>query len=120
MHGETKQWEGTMADVGASPNDPVFINHHTMIDCLFEQWQQKHPTKVTYDGPNQERRYAGHSSNDCIVPFIPLFTHKQMFKRASDFGYSCDLKKFKEQTPKPPTPPTRPPTTSTPSSTGTY
>ena len=114
MHGEASQaeWEGTMADVAASPNDPVFINHHTMIDCLFEQWLQKYPTKVTYDGPNQERRYAGHSSNDCIVPFIPLFTHEQMFKRASDFGYSCNLQTF-EDTPTPSTTPTSTPSTGT-------
>ena len=29
---------GVMADVAASPNDPIFINHHAMIDCIFEEW----------------------------------------------------------------------------------
>ena len=79
-----------MSDVAASPNDPVFINHHTMIDCLFEQWLQKYPNKA-YVGPVHEEIFAGHSSKDCIVPFIPLFTHQEMFKTADNFGYSCDL-----------------------------
>ena len=92
---EQKNWKGTMEDVAASPNDPVFINHHTMIDCLFEQWLQKHPTKYVVP---VLKRFAGHSSNDCIVPFIPLFTHQEMFKTADNFGYSCDL-----QTKEPPT-----------------
>ena len=28
---------GNMADAGASPNDPFFIIHHTMIDCIFDE-----------------------------------------------------------------------------------
>ena len=62
-------WKGTMSDVAASPNDPVFINHHTMIDCLFEQWLQKYPNKAYYVGPlEHEEIFAGHSLKDCIVP----------------------------------------------------
>ena len=34
---------GVMADVGASPNDPVFLDHHTMVDCILEEWLQEHP-----------------------------------------------------------------------------
>ena len=33
-----KNESGVMADVAASPNDPIFINHHTMIDCILEEW----------------------------------------------------------------------------------
>ena len=42
--------EGTMGNVAASPNDPVFINHHTMIDSIFEQWLQQYPNGK-YGGP---------------------------------------------------------------------
>ena len=82
--------EGTMGDVAASPNDPVFINHHTMIDSIFEQWLQQYPNGK-YGGPMMEPKFAGHSANDCIVPFIPVYTHMDMFKPAKDFGYSYDF-----------------------------
>ena len=28
---------GAMAFVASSPNDPVFVNHHIMVDCVLEQ-----------------------------------------------------------------------------------
>ena len=30
--------QGTMVSEGASPNDPVFFNHHTMVDCLLDKY----------------------------------------------------------------------------------
>lgn len=69
-------------------NDPVFINHHTMIDCLLEQWLTSHPATL-------QSQFAGHAAGDCIVPFIPLFNHSEVFsKSANDFGFSCDLRSF--------------------------
>ena len=82
-----------MSDIAASPNDPVFINHHTMIDCLFDQWLELYPDSP-YVGPKEDRRFAGHGQDDCIVPFYPPKTHRQMYKIGSDFGYECDLPKF--------------------------
>ena len=82
--------EGTMANVAASPNDPVFFNHHTMVDSIFEQWLQQHPNGE-YGGPNNDVKFAGHSDNDCIVPFIPVYTHMDMFKWAEYYGYSYDF-----------------------------
>ena len=83
--------QGVMADVPASPNDPIFINHHTMIDCIFELWLKCNSDKsYPSDIPN-ELLYEGHRKNDYIVPFIPLYTHQDMFKTADEFGYTCDL-----------------------------
>ena len=76
-----------MSHVAASPNDPIFINHHAMIDCIFEQWL-KNNRQATY--PNDVGK-DGHRRDDYIVPFIPVFSHKDMFKTADNFGYSCDL-----------------------------
>ena len=74
-------------------NDPVFINHHTMIDCLFEQWLSSHPNRQ-YPATLQAQ-FAGHAGGDCMVPFIPVYNHSEVFhKRANDFGYSCDLRSF--------------------------
>lgn len=77
-----------MGDVAASANDPIFINHHTMIDCILEEWLRRHDDP-TY--PNAGGINMGHRQNDYIVPFIPLYTHNMMFKRAEDFGYSCNI-----------------------------
>ena len=82
--------EGTMANVATSPNDPLFINHHTMIDSIFEQWLQQNPNGA-YGGPKNDPKFARHSANDCIVPFIPVYTHMDMFKSAENFGYAYDF-----------------------------
>ena len=97
-----------MGNVAASPNDPVFINHHTMIDSIFEQWLQQYPNGE-YGGPKNDPKFAGHSANDCIVPFIPVYTHMDMFQKAENFGYAYDYIKS------PNTPTTGPTTGSTPS-----
>lgn len=84
-----------MANLAASPNDPLFLNHHTMIDCIFEEWLKRHstaqyPEDLGEDG-NNSINYSGHRVDDCIVPFFPLYTHRDMFKNANALGYSCDL-----------------------------
>ena len=74
-----------MADVLASPNDPVFVNHHTMIDLIFEEWL-KRQTTPTYQGPTNYK-HPGHRAKDCAVPFIPVYNHSYLFQRAENFGY---------------------------------
>ena len=85
---------GTMITPQLAVNDPLFINHHTMIDCLFEQWLTSHPNRQ-YPATLQAQ-FAGHAGGDCIVPFIPLFNNSEVFSMsASDFGFSCaDLRSF--------------------------
>ena len=77
-----------MSDVAASPNDPVFINHHAMIDCIFERWIQKNKDDLAY--PDSSEIREGHGGNDTIVPIIPLYMEKEMFMPAENFGYTCD------------------------------
>ncbi len=76
-----------MDDIAASPNDPIFINHHTMIDCILEEWLKKNPN-CTYP---EDVGIKGHRKNDYIVPFFPLYKHSDRFKTADNFGYSCTL-----------------------------
>jgi tyrosinase len=83
--------KGVMADVAASPNDPIFINHHTMIDCLMEEWMKCHNSNNDKQYPSSTKINEGHRKNDYIVPFIPLYTHQDMFKTSKTFGYACDL-----------------------------
>ena len=79
---------GVILDVAASPNDPLFIVHHTMIDCIFEEWLKGHPNA---EYPSATDVPQGHLRYGYIVPFFPLYMHNDMFKRAENFGYSCSL-----------------------------
>ena len=80
-----------MAKVPASANDPIFINHHTMVDCILEEWLQRNNRIATYPDPTDRSIInMGHRRDDYIVPFIPLYTHEMMFKTADNFGYSCN------------------------------
>ena len=79
-----------MANVAGSPNDPMFFNHHTMIDCLFQLWLDRHPNQH-YPSLQVPAEFAGHGPNDCLIPFIPLYTNKYMFDNSTAFGYRCGL-----------------------------
>ena len=79
---------GAMADVAASPNDHIFLSHHSMIDCILENWLIRYPDE---EYPVSTDIRKGHGRDDYIVPFFPLYTHNDMFKEAGDFGYKCDL-----------------------------
>jgi hypothetical protein len=78
-----------MADIAASANDPIFLNHHAMVDCIFETWLQNNPN-AQY--PQSDEIPQGHGQQDYIVPFFPLFTHQEMFSTAATFGYRCRIK----------------------------
>jgi hypothetical protein len=85
--------EGVMGDVAASPNDPVFINHHTMIDCILEGWLLNHDNAMypNPEGDNVTLIHKGHRRDDYIVPFFPLKKHRDVFMTADNFGYFCDI-----------------------------
>ena len=86
--------KGVMGDVSASPNDPVFINHHTMIDCILEEWLKNHSDpKVRVYPVDVPGTLKGHQREGVIVPFFPIFKHSDMFQTADNFGYSCMLSK---------------------------
>jgi len=73
-----------------SPNDPIFIVHHTMVDCMFDEWLKRYPNEK-YPDVSLTHSTMGHQPNSYMVPFIPLFTNADMFKLAYNFGYSCNL-----------------------------
>ena len=78
-----------MGDVAASANDPIFLNHHAMVDCIFETWLQKNPN-AQYPVSNEIPK--GHRKEDYIVPFFPLYKHGDMFSTAENYGYRCIIK----------------------------
>jgi len=81
---------GQMSDPVASPNDPVFIVHHTMTDCVFDGWLKHHPDEEYPDVPLTFNT-RGHQAHSFMIPFLPLYTNADMFKPANNFGYYCNL-----------------------------
>ena len=79
-----------MSDPVASPNDPVFIIHHTMIDCMFDEWLKRHPDEKYPEVPLTFST-RGHQADSYMVPYFPLHTNADMFKLAYNFGYFCNL-----------------------------
>lgn len=80
--------KGHIEDVAASPNDPLFIVHHTAIDCVLEEWLSDHPN-TKYPVAPQVR--DGHRRDDYSRGFFPLYTNGELFTSTKDFGYSCQL-----------------------------
>ena len=78
-----------MADVAASANDPIFLNHHAMVDCIFETWLQNNYSNLQY--PVDDDIPKGHRKQDYIVPFFPLYKHDDIFSTADKFGYQCTI-----------------------------
>ena len=82
---------GHMSDVPTASNDPVFFLHHANVDRMFEAWLQMRNvdgTSSTY-GLN-DGGHPGHNFRDYLVPFFPLKTNEDMYKRASDLGFRYD------------------------------
>ena len=79
-----------MYDPVASPNDLVFIIHHIMIDCMFDEWLKRHPDEEYPDVPLTPST-RGHQLHSYMIPFFPLYTNADMFKLANNFGYFCNL-----------------------------
>ncbi len=78
---------GTIEDVAASPNDPMFIIHHNMIDCIFIEWMRRYPDA---EYPSNVAT-TGHARDGSIVPFFPVFIHNNLFVSPEDLGYTCNL-----------------------------
>ena len=83
-----------MANVPGSANDPLFLNHHATIDCLFQRWIERYPN-AKYPNRNLPARFAGHGLHDLLVPFLPVYTNADMFETSENMGYNCDLSSAK-------------------------
>ncbi|XP_058162144.1 tyrosinase [Dasypus novemcinctus] len=76
---------GTMSQVPASANDPIFLLHHAFIDSIYEQWLRRHqPPKEVFPEANAP---IGHNRDSYMVPFIPLYRNGDFFISSRDLGY---------------------------------
>lgn len=60
-----------------------------MVDCILEEWIQRHKNDLEY--PESDEIREGHGADDYIIPFIPTATNRYMFQTADNFGYECSL-----------------------------
>ena len=80
--------QGAMFDFGGSPNDPLFILHHLMLDCLLQEWAKLHPNSGY---PVHPEVRDGHRKDDYLRTFFPLITNGEVFANPEEFGYYCQL-----------------------------
>ena len=76
-----------MRIVPSASNDPIFFLHHANIDRLFESWIRRFGNSLP-DYGMQTGGHPGHNWDDYIVPFFPLKTNADMYKRSSELGFS--------------------------------
>ena len=80
--------QGALYDPAGSPNDPLFIFHHLMLDCILQEWLKRHPNSGY---PVHPMVRDGHRKDDYIRTFFPLITNEEAFASAEQFGYYCKL-----------------------------
>ena len=79
---------GHMRIAPSASNDPIFFLHHANVDRLFESWIRRFDDLPVYG--MQFGGHPGHNLNDYLVPFFPLKTNADMYKRSSELGFRYD------------------------------
>ena len=78
---------GHMRIVPSASNDPIFYLHHANVDRLFEAWLQGCGRGTSFV-PQNRVAHPGHNRQDYLVPFFPLKTNNDMYKKSNEFGYT--------------------------------
>ncbi|CAH8846703.1 unnamed protein product [Trichobilharzia szidati] len=79
---------GSWFDVSTSPNDPLFLLHHTFVDKLFELWYRKY--RPSLDQYPKRGCPPGHNAYSPIVPFFPVIENIAYFIDSRSLGYDYD------------------------------
>lgn len=83
-----------MLDVPKASNDPVFFLHHCMIDRIYELWldQFSDDEIPSYEPSTFSYKVSpGHNIDEYLVPIFPLYTNRDMHKRATALGYTYNV-----------------------------
>ncbi len=65
MHNAVHVWMGGQMQTASSPNDPAFFLHHTNIDRLWSQWQERY-------GNDTYPREGRHNDQEKLFKFGPI------------------------------------------------
>uniref|UniRef100_A0A0K0EZE2 Putative tyrosinase-like protein tyr-1 (inferred by orthology to a C. elegans protein) n=1 Tax=Strongyloides venezuelensis TaxID=75913 RepID=A0A0K0EZE2_STRVS len=74
IHGAVHNWVGgTVLKISTSVNDPVFFQHHSFVDYLFEAWRQMHQNRMerenAYPPDLPQCMNSQHFSTSVMRPF---------------------------------------------------
>jgi len=58
--------------LGSLPNDPLFILHYTVVDCMLDEWLEQHPDAQYPSDILKTVSTTGLRPDDYMVPFFPL------------------------------------------------
>jgi tyrosinase len=72
LHNAIHVWVNGSLLTAASPNDPVFFQHHNNVDRIWDQWQQIHGID-TYVPKNGE--FPANNVDDPMMPFMDDSMH---------------------------------------------
>ncbi|EPB79862.1 common central domain of tyrosinase [Ancylostoma ceylanicum] len=67
---------GDMLVTTTATNDPIFFNHHSMIDLIWEQWrlaqQSRSDRETAYPADDASCSSSNHFANNTMAPFFPM------------------------------------------------
>ena len=80
---------GTMTDVPAASNDPIFTLHHAFVDYILEMWIRRYNGEFQ-PPPGVDSAAKGHNYNDIIVPFLPIYRVHDVFVESERLGWTYE------------------------------
>ena len=80
---------GTMTEVPAASNDPIFTFHHAFVDYILEMWIRRHNGEFQ-PPPGDDSAAKGHNYDDIIVPFLPIHRVHEMFVESEKLGWTYE------------------------------
>ncbi|XP_059499247.1 tyrosinase-like [Stegostoma tigrinum] len=78
---------GTISQVPAASNDPIFMLHHAFIDKIVEDYLRADRRRLTMY-PTHQRVPLGHRADDYMVPYLPLVRNIEYFTYTINLGYT--------------------------------
>ncbi|WKY15866.1 hypothetical protein Q1695_000948 [Nippostrongylus brasiliensis] len=86
VHGDVHVWVGAdMQQITTSTNDPIFYNHHSFIDSIWEQWRQARQTRAQRES---QWNSSAHQFNAAMVPFTGLTNRVGLSNAYTDYLYT--------------------------------
>lgn len=82
---------GDMLVTTTATNDPLFFNHHSMIDLIWELWrtaqQSRSERETQYPADNAACSSASHYKSNTMAPFFPLVNLDGLSNKYTDNLY---------------------------------
>ncbi|CAJ0597115.1 unnamed protein product [Cylicocyclus nassatus] len=92
-HGNPHIWiGGDMFTPTTSTNDPIFWNHHSFVDLIWENWRQARQSRAVresqYPPNNPQCSSEAHYGNNIMQPFFPMTNRDGLLNSYTDNLYT--------------------------------